>query len=58
MVCLQYGGRSNETWKLGKICQVQGQVNLFINDGTKIGYDASGLVLYKVLKMHNEFFVV
>ena len=43
---------------LEKYAKCKGKFSLFINDGTKIGYDASGLLLYKVLKMHNEFFVV
>ena len=43
---------------LEKYAKCKGKFSLFINDGSKIGYDASGLLLYKVLKMHNEFFVV
>ena len=43
---------------LEKYAKCKGKFSLFTIDETKIGYDASGLLLYKVFKMHNEFFVV
>ena len=42
---------------LGKYIKFKGKFRLFTSDGTNIAYDALGLVLYKIFKMHNEFFV-
>ena len=40
-----------------KYIEFKFKFRLFMIVWTKVAYDASGLLLYKVLKMHNEFFV-
>ena len=42
---------------LGKYVLFKFKFRLFISDGTNIAYDALGLLLYKIFKTHNEFFV-
>ena len=51
---------ADDRTKLGNLencAKFKGKFSLFTSDGTNFNYDASGLVLYKIFKTHNKFFV-
>ena len=56
-VCLQMAGDRTKLGNLEKYAKCKGKFSLFTSDGTNFNYDASGLVLYKIFKTHNKFFV-
>ena len=56
-VCLQMAVDRTKLGNLENCAKFKGKFSLFTSDGTNFNYDAWVLVLYKIFKMHNKFFV-